>query len=110
MIGPPVVIGIATTYGWREAFYVVHSRLPDRVLHLALGARSAVRHARAGEPGGAPAASGAAINRWALLKERNILLCVLISGFFLTWFVVIISFAPVFSWKAAICRRPTWAS
>ena len=22
MIGPPVVIGIATTYGWREAFYV----------------------------------------------------------------------------------------
>jgi hypothetical protein len=53
------------------------------------------RHAQA-DGAGAPAASGAVINRWALLKERNILLCVLISCFFLTWFVVIISFAPVF--------------
>ncbi|MDI9690616.1 MFS transporter, partial [Burkholderia cenocepacia] len=54
-----------------------------------------VRHAQA-DTTAAPAAGGATVSRWALLKERNILLCVLISCFFLTWFVVIISFAPVF--------------
>ncbi|KWF67708.1 MFS transporter [Burkholderia pseudomultivorans] len=99
MIGPPVVIGIATAYGWREAFYV--SCLPGFAIAFCIwrwvrevppgGARHAQAHGD-----GAPAAGGAAVSRWALLKERNILLCVLISCFFLTWFVVIISFAPTF--------------
>ncbi|MBY8609665.1 MAG: MFS transporter [Burkholderia sp.] len=99
MIGPPVVIGIATAYGWREAFYV--SCIPGFLIAFCIWRwvrevpPGGARHAQA-DGAGAPAASGAVINRWALLKERNILLCVLISCFFLTWFVVIISFAPVF--------------
>ncbi|VWD21752.1 MFS transporter [Burkholderia contaminans] len=99
MIGPPVVIGIATAHGWREAFYV--SCVPGFLIAFCIwrwvreAPPGGVRHAQA-EPAGAPAASGAAVSRWALLKERNILLCMLISCFFLTWFIVIISFAPVF--------------
>lgn len=102
MIGPPVVIGIATAYGWREAFYV--SCIPGFLIAFCIwrwvrevppgGVRNAQADSMA--PHGAPPAGGVAINRWALLKERNVLLCVLISCFFLTWFVVIISFAPVF--------------
>ncbi|AOI59109.1 MFS transporter [Burkholderia diffusa] len=96
MIGPPVVIGIATAYGWREAFYV--SCIPGFLIAFCIW-----RWVREAPPGGARHTQadstpphGAVINRWALLKERNILLCMLISCFFLTWFIVIISFAPVF--------------
>jgi MFS family permease len=99
MVGPPIVIGIATAHGWREAFYV--SCIPGFLIALCIW-----RCVREAPPGGARhvqadggtthAAHGAAVSRWALLKERNILLCVLISCFFLTWFVVIISFAPTF--------------
>lgn len=97
MIGPPVVIGIATAYGWREAFYV--SCIPGFLIAVCIWRwvrevpPGGVRHAQADSTA---VSRGAAVNRWALLKERNILLCVLISCFFLTWFVVIISFAPVF--------------
>lgn len=96
MIGPPVVIGIATAYGWREAFYV--SCIPGFLIAFCIW-----RWVREVPPGGIRHAQAentsnpdAQVSRWALLKERNILLCVLISCFFLTWFVVIISFAPVF--------------
>ncbi|NML31496.1 MFS transporter [Paraburkholderia antibiotica] len=92
MIGPPVVIHIATTYGWREAFYV--SCIPGFLIAWGIW-----RWVREKPPGGtqlAQASTLPATSRWALLKERNVLLCVLISCFFLTWFVVIISFAPTF--------------
>lgn len=99
MIGPPVVISIATTYGWREAFYV--SCVPGFLIAFSIWRwvretpPAGARHARADGAAKIPA-GGAPVSRWALLKERNILLCVLISCFFLTWFVVIISFAPTF--------------
>ncbi|KVN25978.1 MFS transporter [Burkholderia pyrrocinia] len=99
MIGPPVVIFIATKYGWRDAFYV--SCIPGFVIALCIWRwvrevpPGGARHVQSVE-GGTHAAAGARVSRWALLKERNILLCVLISCFFLTWFVIIISFAPTF--------------
>jgi MFS family permease len=97
MVGPPVVISIATTYGWREAFYV--SCVPGLIIAFCIW-----RWVREVPPGGAQHVqaeagvhhAGVDVSRWSLLKERNILLCVLISCFFLTWFIVIISFAPTF--------------
>jgi len=90
MIGPPVVIGLATHFGWRVAFYV--TVIPGMLIALCIW-RWVHEH-----PGGAPAADAkpAPINRWALLRKRNVLLCMLISCFFLTWFIIIISFAPTF--------------
>lgn len=91
MIGPPVVIGLATNFGWRVAFYV--TVIPGILIALSIW-RWVHEH-----PGQAPAvaqAKPAPINRWALLRERNVLLCMLISCFFLTWFIIIISFAPTF--------------
>ena len=95
MIGPPLVIWIATTHGWREAFYV--SCLPGFLIAFAIWRWVKDRpegRARAAAAAGASAAP--AVSRWALLKQRNVLLCMLISCFFLTWFVVIISFAPTY--------------
>lgn len=97
MVGPPVVISIATAYGWREAFYV--SCVPGLLIAFCIW-----RWVREVPPGGAQHVqadvgahhAGAGVSRWSLLKERNILLCVLISCFFLTWFIVIISFAPTY--------------
>lgn len=95
MVGPPVVISIATAYGWREAFYV--SCVPGLLIAFCIW-----RWVREVPPGGVQhvqaeaGAHRAGVSRWSLLKERNILLCVLISCFFLTWFIVIISFAPTF--------------
>lgn len=90
MIGPPVVIGLATHFGWRVAFYV--TVIPGMLIALCIW-RWVHEH-----PGAPPAAQAksAPISRWALLRERNVLLCMLISCFFLTWFITIISFAPTF--------------
>ncbi|WP_304308608.1 MFS transporter [Pseudacidovorax intermedius] len=86
MIGPLVGIGIATAHGWREAFYV--SCIPGFLIAFCIWRTNAA---------GVPDASAApTVSRWALLKQRNILLCMLISCFFLTWFVVIISFSPTY--------------
>ncbi|MGV7211516.1 MFS transporter [Oxalobacteraceae bacterium A2-2] len=98
VIGPPVVTAIATSYGWRNAFYV--SCIPGFLIALCIWRwvretpPEGVNNANAGA--GTHTAHGPAISRWALLKERNVVLCMLISCFFLTWFVVIISFAPTF--------------
>ncbi|MDN7500204.1 MFS transporter [Burkholderia gladioli] len=99
MIGPPAVIGIATAYGWRDAFYV--SCIPGVLIAYCIWnwvrevPPGGVQHAQT-ESATAHAAGRTMVSPWSLLKNRNILLCMLISCFFLTWFVVIISFAPVF--------------
>lgn len=90
MIGPPVVIGLSTHYGWRVAFYV--TCIPGILIALCIW-----RWVREHPTDASPAqAKPAPTNRWALLQERNVVLCMLISCFFLTWFIIIISFAPTF--------------
>ncbi|KVE35094.1 MFS transporter [Burkholderia sp. TSV86] len=112
VIGPPVVIHFATEYGWRTAFYL--SCLPGFVIAAlialfvrerpprdagaasaaATGSHAGSRAHGAGDSAREPGAGRA--NRWQLLKHRNILLCVLISCSFVTWFIVLVSFAPTF--------------
>ncbi|PWY37704.1 MULTISPECIES: MFS transporter [unclassified Pseudomonas] len=91
VIGPPVLIGLAEAYGWRHAFIV--SLIPGLLIALLIW-----RYVRNDAP--APATTSdndkAPVNRLALLKSRNIVLCTLISCVFLTWFVILISFTPTF--------------
>ncbi|AUG02617.1 MFS transporter [Pseudomonas sp. 09C 129] len=91
VIGPPVLIALAEAYGWRHAFIV--SLIPGLLIALLIW-----RYVRNDAP---PApitdnAPAAPVNRLALLKSRNIVLCTLISCVFLTWFVILISFTPTF--------------
>ncbi|SEG66611.1 MFS transporter [Marinobacterium lutimaris] len=92
VIAPPVLIWLATTYGWRSAFYA--TIIPGLIIAvlIALFVRNkhahkdiAERHAKE------PHAS-----YMSLLKNRNILLCVLISCFYISWFITLISFTPTY--------------
>lgn len=92
VIAPPVMVWLATHYGWRTAFLI--SFVPGFVIALLIW-----RYVK--EPV-ACATSGAVSDRehrigWlTLLRNRNVALCALIACFYLTWFVTIISFAPTF--------------
>jgi MFS family permease len=91
VIGPPVLIALAEAYGWRHAFIV--SLIPGLLIALLIW-----RYVRSDAPL-APATTDRSqppVNRLALLKSRNIVLCTLISCVFLTWFVILISFTPTF--------------
>ena len=91
VIGPPVLIALAEAYGWRHAFIV--SLIPGLLIALLIW-----RYVRNDAPL-APATTDRSqppVNRLALLKSRNIVLCTLISCVFLTWFVILISFTPTF--------------
>lgn len=94
VIGPPVLVWLATRHGWRTAFFV--SIVPGIVIAALIALY--VKDSRANRN---LDFSKTKHNRprtdWAaLLKDRNVGLCVLIACFYLTWFVTIVSFAPTF--------------
>lgn len=92
VIGPPVLVALAEAYGWRHAFII--SLVPGLLIALLIW-----RYVQPDAPSRttpAPGPSGNGVSRLTLLKSRNILLCTLISCFFLTWFIVLISFTPTF--------------
>ncbi|CAN7287760.1 MFS transporter [Trinickia sp. LjRoot230] len=94
VIGPPVLVWLATTHGWRTAFLV--SIVPGIMIAILIAlfvkdSRSRSSYGNAGH------AAHQSRPSWAtLLKNRNVALCVVIACFYLTWFVTIISFAPTF--------------
>ncbi|NNB43020.1 MFS transporter [Pseudomonas chlororaphis] len=92
VIGPPVLIGLAEAYGWRHAFIV--SLIPGLLIALLIWRY--VRNDTPPAPVTTSDSGKAPVNRLALLKSRNIVLCTLISCVFLTWFVILISFTPTF--------------
>ncbi len=94
VIGPPVMIALAEAFGWRQAFII--SLVPGLLIAWLIW-----RYVRADDKSQKPANRSAVDaaekgSRLALLKSRNIVLCTLISCVFLTWFIVLISFAPTF--------------
>jgi MFS family permease len=97
IISPLVVVWLAEHFGWRTAFLVT---IVPGVL-LAVWIRRSVREV----PPGGPALTAPVADRppaaeapafWSVLRYRNVVLCALIACFYLTWFIVIITFTPVF--------------
>ncbi|WP_086837999.1 MFS transporter [Amycolatopsis kentuckyensis] len=99
IISPLVVVWLAGHFGWRTAFLVT---IVPGVL-LAVWIRRSVREV----PPGGPASPAPVADRpvdgespapgfWSVLRYRNVVLCALIACFYLTWFIVIITFTPVF--------------
>ncbi|GGC12126.1 MFS transporter [Marinobacterium zhoushanense] len=92
VIAPPVLIWLATTYGWRSAFYAtIVPGLLIAVLIVLFVRNKHVHEDIADEHANQPRTS-----YLSLLKNRNILLCVLISCFYISWFITLISFTPTF--------------
>lgn len=88
LLGPAIVVPLAQAFGWRGAFYL--SCLPG--LAIALIIMWQVREPRL-------AASRAVSDRVTLatiVRQRNIWLSILISCVFVTWFIVITTFAPTY--------------
>nr|WP_245621059.1 MFS transporter [Paraburkholderia ferrariae] len=95
VIGPPVLVWLATTHGWRTAFLL--SIAPGIIIALLIACY--VKESRSKGRGDSIniAHDRRSLSNWAaLLKNRNIALCVVIACFYLTWFVTIVSFAPTF--------------
>jgi predicted MFS family arabinose efflux permease len=97
IIAPPVVVAIAVAFGWRTAFYV--TIIPG--LLIALWVWKSVRERPPMSPllssdGTWVESAGHKPSLIEVLKERNIWLCMLIAVFYLTWFVLIITFAPLY--------------
>ncbi|MCX9150192.1 MFS transporter [Pseudomonas sp. TB1-B1] len=92
VIGPPVLVALAESFGWRHAFIV--SLLPG--LFIAWLIWRYVRPDQPLERGPKASVKAPKANPMALLRSHNILLCTLISCVFVTWFIVLISFTPIF--------------
>lgn len=93
VLAPPVLIWMATHYGWRTAFYL--SCIPGLIIAFLIW--KFVQHKRGAHPSaGVDPETKRPSEYMALLKNRNILLCVLISCFYISWFITLISFTPTF--------------
>ena len=108
VIGGPVIIFLAETVGWRWAFYI--SFVPGFLLAISIWrfikepkaeaqqSRSAQIEEQSPDKGldKGPDKVPDKVNFLSLLKHRNIVLSIVISCFFITWFIVITTFTPVF--------------
>ena len=100
VIGGPVIIFLAETVGWRWAFYI--SFVPGFLLAISIWSFIKEPKAEAQQSRSAqieeqsPDKGPDKVNFLSLLKHRNIVLSIVISCFFVTWFIVITTFTPVF--------------
>ena len=85
-LGPIVFTQIAAHFGWRSAFYL--SCLPGLILAavILMTMRPLSGENAPATPALAQAAKDGSL--WDVLKSRNILLCILISGLFSGWLLV----------------------
>jgi MFS family permease len=97
ILGPIVTVWIAESYGWRAAFYAtVLPGLLMAVLVLKLVRDLRLRHpATIAMDADAPAVHGAT-GLGSVLRNRNVIVCLVIAIFYLTWFVTTQTFTPLY--------------
>jgi MFS family permease len=93
VLAPAILVPLAAVHGWRVAFYC--AGIPGLVLavFLVLFVREpvtrAVKEVRSIDA--APALSFGAV-----LKTRNMILCIIISCLYITWFFAMVAFGPTY--------------
>ncbi len=92
VIAPPVLIWIATEFGWRSAFYF--TVIPGAIIALLIWLFVKNNHVH--DDVKEEHSKTEKVDYMSLLKNRNIILCVLISCFYISWFITLISFTPTF--------------
>jgi sugar phosphate permease len=92
VIAPPILIWIATDYGWRSAFYA--TIIPGLVIAALM--MFFVRNKHVHQDLQRSHAIGNKADIKTLLKNKNILLCILISCFYISWFITLVSFTPTY--------------
>lgn len=96
IIAPPILVWLATDYGWRTAFYA--TMIPGLVIAALIMLFVRNKHVHESIEDAEIVIHKADIK--TLLKNRNILLCILISCFYISWFITLISFTPTFLMQA----------
>lgn len=92
IIAPPVLIWLATDYGWRTAFYA--TIIPGLIIAALILMFVKNKHVHESMVEHHQNVTKSDIK--SLLMNRNILLCVVISCFYISWFITLISFTPTF--------------
>ncbi|TPE54795.1 MFS transporter [Maribrevibacterium harenarium] len=92
VLAPPILIWLATEYGWRSAFYA--TIIPGLVIAALMLLVVRNKHVHADVDMGHSIGNKGDIK--ALLKNRNVVLCVLIACFYISWFITIVSFTPTY--------------
>jgi MFS family permease len=93
VLTPMVIVPVAESHGWRFAFYC--AGVPGLLIALLLA--RLVREPRlSAAPVSAAAPAGAAAVGWRNLLSRNTVLCTVLSCLFITWFLAIVTFSPVY--------------
>lgn len=98
ILGPVVTVWVAESFGWRTAFYVtVVPGLVMAALVLWLVRDLRLRHpatrAMDGEPAGV---THSTVGFGTVLRNRNVVVCLLIAIFYLTWFTTTQTFTPLY--------------
>ncbi|WP_193080248.1 MFS transporter [Brevibacterium aurantiacum] len=107
VVGPIVTVSMAEAWGWRSAFLftiVPGLIITLLILFLVKELRLKTTVDEAGAPGeehiAAPTSSIPIAERPATfgeaLRNRNVILCVVIAVFFITWFITTQTFTPVY--------------
>ena len=91
-LAPLVLPWLADQYGWRTAFYL--SAIPGLVCAVLIWLF--VKEPKATAPEATTAVAVAKPGLFAMLKQRNILVCSGISVFMVSWYLIGIIFLPVF--------------
>lgn len=90
-IGPLLVVWLADTYGWRNAFFLTAAPGLLMVLLLAKFVREPAVNAAPPSAAGVPASASG-----SMLRNRNLLLCMAIAAFFTVWLLVQNTFLPLY--------------
>ena len=90
-VAPLVLVAIAAHSGWRSAFFL--AGVPGLVMAVLI---ARYVHEPRKKPPPAAAAAGSAISYLAMLRYRNMILCVLMSVFMVSWMVLGWAFLPLF--------------
>ena len=90
-VAPLVLVPIAAHWSWRAAFFL--AGVPGLVMAVLI---ARYVHEPEGKPAPAAAAAAETVSYLAMLRYRNMILCVLMSIFMVAWMVLGWAFLPLF--------------
>lgn len=93
VLGPLVIVALANAYGWRSTFFL--TVIPGIILFMWI--RKSVREPK--QLTNQTAATGTSkekVRIGDIFKNRNVWISIIISSFFIAWYIEILTFSPLY--------------